>query len=191
MIQDANEPTAPASQPFPVTGERAVRQLAAAYYLSLVLAGIALAVSAASRQRWSAALWGLSLIALGIATERGHRARRWSELVFVGFVALAALTLLWGAPVLGPLLGIAAAIGVWDLHHFRQRLRSADRVADQDRIIFDHLRRLGVTLGSAVAIAGLALGLRFSLAVGVVAILSLVLLIGLSRGIAYLRREGE
>lgn len=100
----------------------------------------------------------------------------------------AAAFLLGGTGIL-PLVGAVAALGAWDLAHFYQRLRAADRVDEASGVGRDHLKRLGLveSLGFLIGLLGLTTRMQISFWWEV--LLAILAMIGLTRLIRYVRSE--
>ncbi len=120
--------------------------------------------------------------------------RRW------GWVASVALVLLIGAAAVGlwlgagggwMLVGVVAALVAWDLDRFAWRMRAAGRVEDADALERCHLQRLLTVSGAGLLLGAAALSLRVRLGFAVAFLLALLAVLGLSRVVGFLRREGD
>ncbi len=110
-------------------------------------------------------------------------------LFLFGFI-LAAVSGFWThAPSFLMLFSTVAALGAWDLDQFLQRLNSVKRVEMETGLGSAHLRRLMLVEVIGVLVGSVALSARIQLDFWVAGILVLIAVIGLSRLVAYLRRE--
>ena len=122
---------------------------------------------------------------------------QWRRLVWVapvGFVSTAGISaagLLLGVGVGWMLVAVVAALSAWDLDAFARRLRNAARVANRDDLEGQHLLRLLVVDGLGLALAAAALGVRLRLGFGLVVLLGILVILGLSRTISLLRHESD
>jgi hypothetical protein len=120
--------------------------------------------------------------------------RRW------GWAAPVALVLLIGAATVGlwlgvgggwMLVGVVAALVAWNLDRFVWRLRAAGRVEEADTLERHYLRRLLIVGGVGLLLGAVALSLRIRLGFAVASLLALLAVLGLSRMVGFLRREGD
>jgi hypothetical protein len=158
--------------------------------LSVGLATCALALGYALGGYWT---WAPFIVALGPLWLLGLW-RDW------GWMASLGLVLFIGAAVGGfyldltagwMLLGAVAALVAWDLHSFRQRLRSVGRVGGARELERRHLWRLLVVSGLGLLLAGTALGIKVKFSFAVACLLGLLAALGLNRTIGFLRRESD
>jgi hypothetical protein len=93
------------------------------------------------------------------------------------------------------LSGVVAALAVWDLHDFLQRLRSVDWVdaqAERRRELEQsHLQRLLLVSSLGLFLTVIALGFRVRLGFGAALLLGLLTVVGLSRAITVLRSASD
>jgi hypothetical protein len=115
-------------------------------------------------------------------------------------VASVALVLLIGAAAIGlwsgvaggwALVGVAAALVAWDLDRFVWRMRAAGCVEGADVLERRHLQRLLTVGGTGLLLGAVALSLRIRLGFAAAFLLALLAVLGLSRVIGFLRREGD
>jgi hypothetical protein len=112
----------------------------------------------------------------------------------VGFVlaaGMAAAGLLLGVGAGWMLLAVVAALSAWDLDAFVRRLKDAARVVDRDALERQHLLRLLMVDGLGLGLAAVALGVRVRLGFGLVILLGILAILGLSRVISLLRHESD
>lgn len=143
-----------------------------------------------------ASAWRLSAAAaviggLSIVTIARNWGRPLGSTVFAAFVAVAGLGILEGAHPLWSLIGVSMALVAWDLHSFRLRVESVDAVGRPQRLLRKHLTRLGAVAALGFALGATALYLRVDYGVGTVVGLALLLVLGLSRVVAQIRRESD
>ncbi len=100
---------------------------------------------------------------------------------FVGSLLDFNIVVLWAA--------ILALLVAWDLSHFVQRIRYAERVEDFPQALRQHFLRLGGVLVVGGMFSMLALQLRVRLGFAVAVLLSLLAAIGLAQAVAFFRRE--
>jgi hypothetical protein len=151
----------------------------------------------------------LLFIALGLLWLVGQRyaVQAFAGLGLLGFTTGALLGALYGIANGWLLVGIAAALVTWDLHHFILHMRVAEPEdadnAEANRAFANfrnenmraleraHLQRLALVTAAGLLLGGLALTIRLTLRFGVVLVLGLVAIFGLSRLIRYLRQESD
>jgi hypothetical protein len=78
-----------------------------------------------------------------------------------------------------------------DLHAFRLRVETATNVDPSARLGQRHLARTLIISGAGLALAILSQQLRMHFGVGVALLLGLLAVLGLSRGVSFLRRESD
>jgi hypothetical protein len=161
----------------------------------LLPAGIVLAVAVLAIGYGLSALWRGAAVALAVgAFWLAGQWRRW------GWVASVALVLLIGAAAVGlwsgvgggwMLVGVVTALVAWDLDRFAWRMRAVGRVEDVDVFGRRHLQRLLTVGGIGLLLGAVALSLRVRLGFAVAFLLALLAVLGLSRVVGFLRREGD
>lgn len=87
------------------------------------------------------------------------------------------------------LLGLIAALSAWDLDAFSRQVQDTDAV--KPALEGRHLRRLLVVDGIGLVSAGLALTVQVRLSFGLAMAVAIAALVGLSRAIGFLRRDGH
>ena len=154
------------------------------------LAALGLGLGSGMGARWELAFIGMGLALLWLI---GQRYQRLSVvyLAMLGFVGTATAAVLLGLPPFSLLLSIVAAVVAWDLERYRQRLRSVERVVDEDAIVRAHLRRLGIVAAVSLVCGYIALDFEVTLAFGWVLLLALLALLGLSRAFAFVRQTSD
>jgi hypothetical protein len=118
--------------------------------------------------------------------------RRWAWLTSIGFVlcaGAAAAGLLLGVEAGWMLLALVMALAAWDLDSFVRRMEGAEQVEGRQDLERRHLLRLVAVEGVGVLLAAVALGVRLDIGFGAVLLLSLVAVVGLSRVVAFFRRQ--
>lgn len=119
---------------------------------------------------------------------------RWRWLSSTGLIlctGLAGIGITLGLPAMGMLVSLLAALTAWDLDDLRQALESDASLQRAAAMQRQHLQRL-----LTVDVLGLVLGLvalqvRTRLTLGLALLLGLLAILGLSRAIAFLRRESD
>ena len=87
--------------------------------------------------------------------------------------------------------GLVAALCAWDLHRFVLRLAVVDRAEDERAMTRRHLGRLLAVAGLGLVLAAVALEIEVRLTFLTALLLGLLAAWGLSRIIAFLRRESD
>jgi hypothetical protein len=161
----------------------------------LLSVGIVLAAAVLATGYGLNSLWG----GVGVALVVGGfwlvgQWRRW------GWVASVALVLWIGAAAVGlgmgvgggwMLVGVVAALAAWDLDRFVWRMRAAGRVEDAGFLEQHHLQRLLTVSGAGLILGAVALSLRIRLGFAAAFLLAFLAVLGLSRVIGFLQREGD
>jgi hypothetical protein len=133
----------------------------------------------------------LVVVLLGLVwyASQQRRAAGGEGLMLFAFVFSAGLGFYLNAPAWILLIGVVASTGAWDLDHFLQRLSLADRIELESGLGREHLRRLLVVeaVGLLAGLAALVFQTRISF--WWEALLVLLVVIGLSRIIARVRKE--
>jgi hypothetical protein len=149
--------------------------------LTLICAGLAtlaLALGYASLALWA----GIGIdIAIGLLWLAGDwRGWDWADgMCLTGWVGLATFGTWIELPAGWMLIGVVAALAVWDLGHFARRLRDAGTQAAE--LARAHLRQLAIVAGAGLLLGGIALGTRVDLTFGWVLLTAVLALVGLSR----------
>jgi hypothetical protein len=86
------------------------------------------------------------------------------------------------------LLGALAILLAWDLEHFASRIKKAARVESIASLTRAHLGRLGAVSLTSLLLVMLTYLIQVRLTFGIAVLLALLAILGLSQGIAYLRR---
>jgi hypothetical protein len=138
-------------------------------------------------------VWTMFIVTLGLVWLIGQR-RDWGWMASVGlvlFVSTAAFGLWLGAGTGWMLIGVVAALSAWDLDHFTQRLSGAGRVESARDLERRHLQRLLTVDVSGLVLAIVALGIKVEFGLGTATLLGLLVILGLSRMVGFLRRKGN
>jgi hypothetical protein len=133
----------------------------------------------------SVALGGLWLLGLWC---------RWGWVSAAGlalYAAVAAFGLWLGAGSGWLLLAVGLALAAWDLDGFVRSLRPKQWIGDLAGLERRHLLRLLAVEGVGLLLAATALGLTLDLGFGLVLLLGLLAVAGLSRALALIRRAGD
>ena len=128
---------------------------------------------------------GVSLIWL-IGIWRG-----WDWSAYVGFITLTGIAALGaglGVLPLGMLVAVIATLIAWDSHRFVLRLGHADHIIDESSLQKIHLRRLAITAGMGLVLGVLALNLELNLGLGWVILMGLIVAVGLSWLVSFVKR---
>lgn len=144
-----------------------------------------------SWQTWREPLIAWAIIALTILAEAlGHGNKVIGPMV-AGFNVLLAVGLWRNIRPIHALIAGAAALSAWDLYHFKAWLDRADHINASAALVKTHIRRLGFAMGLGVLVGSVGLGIRLQYGLGTIMLLGLVLVLGLSRIIRFLRRESD
>ncbi len=160
------------------------------WHLSLGCATCALTAGYVIGGLWIWALPILGLAALWLFGQR--RGLKWvSSLELLLFLGLATIGI-WQRLTLGlMLLGIISALAAWDLESFIQRMEGAERVDHRDDLERKYLQRLVIIICSGALFAVAAIGLNVPFSFGSALLLGLLVVVGLSRTIRFMRHESD
>lgn len=156
---------------------------------STVLAAAALATGYGLEGSWSGAVAALVVGAFWLVGQW----RKW------GWVASMALVLLIGVAAAGQmrgvgggwmLVGVVVALVAWDLDRFAWRMRVAGHVEGVGALEQRHLWRLLIVAGVGLFLGAVALSIKIRLGFAVAFLLAFVAVVGLSRVVGFLQREG-
>ena len=156
----------------------------------MLVAVAALAIGTAASET-APVLCSLLLVLLGLAWYAAQQRRSYGSegLLLLLFIVSSGIGIFQGAPAWLMLIGVVSSIGAWDLDHFLQRLNQADFIELESGLGREHLRRLFLveSVGLVAGLAGLTFHTRISF--WWEALLVLIVVIGLSRIIARVRKE--
>lgn len=159
-------------------------------WLSIVVAMMALALGYGLGNVWGGV--GFTL-AMGLLWLLG-RWRNWdwtAPSVFALWVGTAAAGLWLGLGAGWMLVGVVAALSAWDLEYFARRLQDAGHAEQAVALERVHLRRLLAVNVAGLALGAIALGIHIRLSFGLMLVLALVAVWGLSRAVRFLRQEED
>jgi hypothetical protein len=171
-------------------GETRSKRIAWLLPVSTVLAVAALAMGHGLKGLWD----GVLVVGVAGILWLVGQWRRWewgASLALVVWIGVAAVGLGRGVEGGWMLVGVVAALVAWDLDRFVWRLRAAKRVEAADALEQRHLRRLLAVCGVGLLLGAAALSLRIRLGFAAAFLLALLVLLGLSRMVRFLRREGD
>ena len=158
--------------------------------LATLLAIFALALGYILGSLW---LWlGLTIV-LGLLWLVGQW-RAWSWLdspMLVTFAALAGLGVFLRVSPFLMLFSLVSSLAAWDLSQAGYRFRQANHITDEALLQRTHLRRLGTVAVLGLLLGSLTLSLQLQLNLGWAIGLGALVIIGLSRVVRGVRREGE
>ena len=160
----------------------------------LLPAGTVLAAAALSMGYGLDGLWGGAVAALVVgAFWLAGQWRKW------GWAASMALVLLIGVAAVGMgggigggwmLVGVVVALVAWDLDRFAWRMRVVGCVEGVDALERRHLWRLLIVAGAGLLLGAVALSVKIRLGFAVAFLLAFLAVLGLSRVVGFLQREG-
>ncbi len=139
---------------------------------------------------WTGAVGALMLGLLWLALD----GLRWTWPSSAGLILCAGLAgtgITLGLPSVGMLVSLLAALTAWDLDDLRQALESGAGVQRAASMQRQHLQRLLVVDALGLVLGLVALQVRTRLTLGLALLLGLLAILGLSRAIAFLRRESD
>lgn len=136
-------------------------------------------------------IWVLLIATSGLFWVYGwlRKLEMLSSLLLVGFTALSVLGILINLPPFGFLIGLLAALSAWDLDRFEQRIRQAGKIENERAVVLKHFLNLAAVDGLGLIVGSMALLLRIRLDFGLVLLVGLVAVIGLSLVFNYIKRE--
>jgi len=136
---------------------------------------------------------GLAVVAFSIGclwTISHWKEWSWGDLAgFAIYSFLLAVGGWQGVAIPWLVVGIASLIITWDIARLSAQMKRVERIVDEDGLIRRHLLRLGSLLVIGLCLSILALNLRLMLSFDLGLILSLVMIITLSRVITFLREN--
>jgi len=122
---------------------------------------------------------------------RQHKVTWGGDLGLVAATAAATIGMMLGVGSPWMLVGLVAALTAWDLDAFVRWLQDCPNADEAGALQRTHLQRLLVADLLGLGLGLLALQLHLRLRLGVLVLLGLVLAVGLSRAVRYLRRQAE
>jgi hypothetical protein len=130
----------------------------------------------------------LLLGGLWLAGER--RDWRWAATAgLAGCAGVAAVGMWLGLGAIWMLAGLAGALSAWDLSTFVRWLQGVQATEKAKMLLREHLRRLLAVDVVGVLLASAALAVRLRMGLALMLLLGLVLFLGVSRAVSFLRRE--
>lgn len=109
----------------------------------------------------------------------------------VCFVIIAAVGLGMRLRNIWMLVSVVGALSAWDLDHFAQHLRGSGQVKGAHALERRHLQRLLIVDGASLLLGAVAMGARIEFSFGAALLLGVLAVLGLTRAIGFLRRQGE
>ncbi len=130
----------------------------------------------------------LTLAALWFAGR--HRGWQWVDGTgLLGYTGAAAAGMALGLGAGWMLAGLVAALSAWDLAAFAAWLQGVQPADKAKALVRRHLGQLLIVDAVGLLLAGVALYVRLRLSLAVLLLLGLVLILGVSRAVSFLRRE--
>jgi len=165
-----------------------------ALFASIGLAAGALALGYGLGGLWPGVAVAGGFGALWLFSQRGRRT--WpAAALLLGAAALAAAGLWLDLGAGWMLAGLVGALCAWDLDHWLRQMRGVEwnesSAARRLALEKGHLSRLVAVAGVGLALGLVALAVRVRLSFFLAVLLGLLAAWGLSRAVAYLRREGD
>lgn len=157
--------------------------------VATVLAAAVLAMGYGLNSLWSGAVVALVVGALWLVGQ-------WRKWGWVGSVALVLLVAVAAVGQMGDvgsgwmLVGVVVSLVAWDLDRFVRRMRVAGHVEGIDVLERRHLWRLLIVAGAGLFLGAVALSIKIRLGFAVAFLLAFLAVLGLSRVVGFLQREG-
>lgn len=158
--------------------------------LFTIVATFLLATGYASKGLWP---WFFLIIAFGIFWLFGQK-RMWDWIASFGlifFVIAAARGIFMDISTGWLLLSVVATIAAWDLDYFVRRFRRVGRVEKPHDLEQRHLKRLMSVAALGLLLGGVAIVVKVQLNFGWILFWGIALILGMSRLIGLLNREGD
>ncbi len=157
---------------------------------STILATLALALGYAREARWEE--WAL-IAGAGVLWLIGQQMTwRWMPAIgFAFFVSMAARGAWLHLQAALMLVAVVAAMTAWDLSEFQLRLPPTRPVGSTLDLERQHLWRLVLVDALGLALAALALEVRIDLGLGSALLLGVLVVVGLSQAVRFLRRQSD
>lgn len=140
-------------------------------------------------QFWAALVFAL-LGALWFAGQRSGN-RSLEGLMLLIFCAAAGIGFWTRVPGVALLVSVVGVLGAWDLDNFLRRLGSVGRVDFQSGLGREHMRRLVIIEGVGLVAGLVALTAQARIPFWWEGLLALLAVVGISRIIAFIRRQTE
>ncbi len=158
--------------------------------ISIGLATSSLALGYALSSRW---IWAIVIVGLGLCWLAGQqRAGSWlTGLGLIACVTAAAFGVWWGLSTGWMLFSTVAALAAWDLDHFARRIQPAAQMEGETRLKRAHFQRLSIVVGLGLLLGSVALSLQVELNLAGAILLGLLVIIGFSRVIGFLKDRGN
>lgn len=157
-------------------------------HLAITAAAMALGYGLAGWWAMAAALIALGGLWFG-AQRSSDRAIEGTLLVI--FCGAAGIGFWMGVPGIPMLVGVVGSLGAWDLAHFLRRINSVERVDFETGLGREHVRRL-ILIEAVALLTGLfALTAQARIPFWWEALLALLAVIGISRIVAFIRKQTE
>ena len=158
--------------------------------ISIGLATLGLAIGYALSALW---FWMAMIVTVGLFWLVGQWQgwRPVATLIAIFFIWATAFGVWQSVSAGWMLFSIVATLVAWDLSLFVHRLEQAKRIAAERELKRVHLQRLLGVAGLGFLFGGIALRLQLELNLGWGIFLGLVVIVGLSRIIGFLRRESD
>ncbi|MGE5222419.1 MAG: hypothetical protein ACM3PY_08280 [Omnitrophica WOR_2 bacterium] len=164
--------------------------LARAVWIPAGMASAVLAFGFLSNQHQAAAL----LAAIPGVVWIVRQQLRWhfgSSLIFSLLTGLAVYAIWVGVYPIWALVSLIAGLTAWDLEHFMDRQRQAQRVDENEQLARQHLRRLAFLDGLSLILAGAVLLVHVHFSLGLALFLGLAAVLGISQLVRFLRQESD
>jgi hypothetical protein len=157
------------------------------FWIHLGLGAGALALGYGLARQVGAALAIILLGGLWFAMQRADR--EVGGLMLLLACGAAAVGVLAGVSGVALLIGVVGCLGAWDLDHFLSRLAAAERVDYETGLGREHVRRLLAIEGVGLVAGLFALTAQARISFWWEALLALLAVIGISRMVAFIRKQ--
>ncbi len=161
------------------------------FFVSHMLVAVAALAIGLAASETAPVVCSLVIVILGLVWYSSQQRRTsGSEGLFLFlFIFSSALGIWFGSPAWLMLIGAVSSIGAWDLDHFVQRLGQVDYVDLESGLGREHLRRLFLVEVVGLLVGLAALTIRAQISFWWEALLVMLVVIGLSRIVARVRKE--
>jgi hypothetical protein len=156
--------------------------------VSIVVSCAALAMGYILGELWA---WIPAIVAVGVVWLFGQW-RAWGWTASMGLICgagLAAAGVMLDLALGWMLVGLVATLTAWDLAYLALRLRGVERAEESRLVERRHLQRLLMVSGAGLVLPVVALEIEFGFSLGVALLLGLLVFVGLSQAVLFLRRE--
>ena len=161
------------------------------FFVSHMLVAVAALAIGLAASETAPIVCSLAIVLLGLVwyvSQQGRDSGSEGLFLFL-FIFSSAIGIWLGSPAWLMLIGVVSSIGAWDLDHFLRRLGQVDHVDLESGLGREHLRRLFLVEAIGLLVGLTALSIQTRVSFWWEALLVLLVVIGLSRIVARVRKE--